>query len=143
MSKVDFYILDADSGQKSLLFACQLIEKFHQEQQRIFIYTATKDEAERLDALLWTYSDNSFIPHAIYNQQDDCAPSIQIGYSDAPEAHNGILINLSRSIPIFYSQFKHVIEIIFSDPQVQQLGRERYKQYRDQGCELNTLKQKV
>jgi DNA polymerase-3 subunit chi len=52
-------------------------------------------------------------------------------------------MNLSRDIPAFYSQFKHVIEIVFPDPVVQQLARTRYKQYRDQGHEINTIKVKA
>lgn len=141
--KVDFYILEATSGQKSLFYACQLLEKIYAEQKRVYINTSSKEEAERFDGLLWTYRDDSFLPHNLYNPTDDCPPPIQIGYGETPAAHQEVLLNLCKEIPRFYKQFTHVIEIVFSDPLVQQLARERFKQYRDQGCEINTYKLKA
>jgi len=141
--KIDFYVLEAASGQRSLHFACQLLEKAHADNQRVYVNTNSREETERLDALLWNYRDDSFIPHNIYRQTEDYPPSIQIGNDLTPETHNNILLNLSRDVPAFYTQFQHVIEIIFTDPVVQQLGRARYKQYRDQGHEINTIKVKA
>ena len=59
--KIDFYILETTSSQQSSFFACQLLEKLYGEQQApIFVYTNTREEAQRFDALLWTYRDDSF-----------------------------------------------------------------------------------
>lgn len=143
---IDFYILETSSGQQSLQFTCKLIEKLYSEQQKqIYIQTSSRVEAERFDALLWTYRDDSFLPHNIYSPLDDVPPPISIGFDDAeaPDEHNDILINLSREIPSFYDQFNHVIEIVSSDPLVQQLARERYKQYRELGHTINTIKLKA
>lgn len=141
--KIDFYILDQATAQKSLFFACQLIEKAYSLQQKVYIHTSSKEEAERFDQLLWTFRDNSFLPHNLYQPTDEHPPAIQIGYHETPPSHADLLINLTHAIPAFYQQFKHTIEIVFSDAHVQQLARERYKQYRDQGCELNTFKIKA
>lgn len=141
--KVDFYILEAASGQKSLLFACQLIEKFYGEQKQVFVHTASREEAERFNTLLWTYRDDSFVPHQIYQENHDTPPPIQIGLGSGPAKAGDVLVNLSQQIPAYYQQFSHVIEIVFSDPHVQQLARERYKQYRDQGGDMNTIKLKA
>ncbi len=138
--KIDFYVLPSASGQKSLHFACQLIEKVYAEQKNIFVHTETHAEAERFDALLWTYRDDSFIPHALFQPHDDHSPPIQIGFGDAPNKQLDTLLNLSQAIPAFYKQFNHVIEIVFPDPIVQQSARQRYKQYREQGCEITTIK---
>jgi DNA polymerase-3 subunit chi len=142
--KIDFYVLDATNGQKSLFFACQLLEKAYENKQRVYVHTTSAQESERLDALLWTYRDDSFIPHELYRQRpaDNNSPPIQIGHDNSPELA-GVLLNLSRDVPPFYSQFEHIIEIVFSDPVVQQLARVRYKHYRDQGHEINTIKVKA
>lgn len=142
MPKVDFYILDAN-GQRSLFFACQLIEKLHAEKRQIYINANTQDEAKRTDDLLWTYREDSFIPHNLYAENETEAPRIQIGYDQTPTSHHDTLINLQSDIPGFYPQFQHIIEIVFSDPLVQQLARKRYAQYRDQGCEITTYKIKA
>lgn len=138
--KIDFYILEsATTAQKAWLYACQLIEKAHAEQKQVFVHTTSKEDATRIDDLLWTYKEDTFIPHNLYQAADDFPPPIQIGFGENPKQKD-TLINLSREIPGFYQQFNHVIEIVFSDPLVQQLARERYKQYRDQGFEINTYK---
>lgn len=141
-TKIEFYILENTSAQKSLHFTCQLIEKIHQEQQHIYVHTASRGEAERVDTLLWTYRDDSFLPHHLHDENDELPSPIQIGYQEKPQHHQDVLINLHRDVPEFYQQFTHVIEIIFADPVMQQLARERYRYYRDQGCEINTHKLK-
>ena len=79
------------------------------------------------------------LPHQLY--ADRCNAPIQIGYGECPKSHGNILFNFGREIPPFYEQFPHVIEIVFTDPVVQQLARQRYKQYRDSHHEINTIKQ--
>lgn len=142
-TKIDFYILEEASGQTSLQFACKLIEKAWADQQQVYIHTHSREEAERLDTLLWTYRDDSFLPHNLYQATDDLPPPIQIGFAEPPKHHQNLLLNLNQEIPAFYKQFSRIIEIVFSDPHVQQLARERYRHYRDQGCELNTYKIKA
>lgn len=134
---IDFYILNAATYQQSLFFACQLLEKIYHEQQSAYVYLNSHEEAERFDNLLWTYRDNSFLPHYIHQTNDPSPPPIQIGYAGISVLLQGILINLAENIPPFYPQFDRIIEIVFSEPQMQQLARERYKQYRDQGYEIN------
>lgn len=138
--KVDFYVIEAASGQQSLLFACQMLEKMHEEQKRVYVHTRSREDAERLDALLWTYKDDSFLPHHIYDKAASFSPPIQIGSGEAPASHPETMLNLCPEIPAFYQQFSHIIEIVFADPPVQQLARVRFKQYRDLGCEMNTIK---
>lgn len=137
--KIDFYILETSSQQQANLFACQLLEKFYAEQNLpIFVHTNSRADAERFDAMLWTYRDDSFIPHQLH--KDDSNTPIQIGFGEKPSTEQAILFNLGSQIPAFYQQCKQIIEIVFTDPNVQQLARQRYKQYRDQGHEINTIK---
>ncbi|OGT46313.1 MAG: hypothetical protein A3E83_09340 [Gammaproteobacteria bacterium RIFCSPHIGHO2_12_FULL_41_20] len=137
---VDFYILEKSTKPQSRLFICRLLEKAYQQQQLVYIHVDSPAEAEQLDTLLWTYREDSFIPHNIYSSPQPMEPSIQIGYTEKPPHHQEILINLCHEIPIFYAQFTHIIEIVFADPNVQQLARERFRQYRSQQCVMNTHK---
>ncbi|TAK74909.1 MAG: DNA polymerase III subunit chi [Gammaproteobacteria bacterium] len=139
---VDFYILDTNSGQKSLLFACRLLEKAYADQQSIYIHTTNKEEADRIDHFLWTYRDDSFLPHHLYQPGEVFPAPIQIGFTETPPSQT-TLFNLTRGVPTFYQQFPRIIEIVFSDPSVQQLARERYRYYRDQGCEMTNYKIKA
>jgi DNA polymerase-3 subunit chi len=145
MPSVDFYILEQASGLKSLHYACLLIEKAHQQDQRVYIHTNSPEDAERIDMLLWTYRDDSFLPHSIYDAADENSPPIRIGFDKgyAASGNDHVLVNLDKEIPSFFHKFNRIIEIVFSDPTVQQLARERFKKYRDQGCEMNTYKIKA
>ncbi len=135
---IDFYILDAASKQKALLFACQLLEKLYQSKQRIYLHTDALDDAEKLDALLWTYREDSFLPHQLFVADAKSRAPILIGYEIANIPAHDILFNLSSAVPTFYRDAKHIIELVFADNTQQQLARERYKYYRDQGLTLNT-----
>ncbi len=134
---IEFQILETAIKQKALLFTCQRIEQAYSEKQRTYIHTLNQEEAERLDHLLWTYRDDSFIPHKLFDASDP----LLIGFDEtiAINSHD-LLINLSSTIPSFYKQFHHIIEIVFADSQVQQLARERYKQYRADGHNIQTIK---
>jgi DNA polymerase III subunit chi len=138
--KVDFYILEQADGPRSRLFACQLLEKMVEEQKRVFVHMRSREEAARFDTLLWTYRDDSFIPHQIDDAKDTHPPLIQIGFGEAPTRQHDIMLNLCTELAPFYPQFQHIIEIVFSDALVQQLARERYRRYRDSGYELTTHK---
>ncbi len=138
--KIDFYILENLSAQQSWQYTCQLIEKIHDEQHAIYINAHSHEEAAHLDQLLWTYREDSFLPHNIYNDNDDFPPLIQIGHSITPTRHKTTLINLAHEIPIFSQQFENIVEIVFPGPHMQQLARDRYRQYRDRGDSLATHK---
>lgn len=136
---IDFHIVEA-SKLKALQYTCQLLAKDYQAQNLVYIQTENAEEAERLDALLWTYQDDSFVPHQQHDPQSDCP--IQIGFGDIPD-NFPIFYNLGREIPTFYAQLRHIIEIVYLDPEIQQLARERFKQYRADGYDINTYKIKA
>ena len=142
-SKIDFYILEAANERQSFHFACELIEKIYEDQKYIYIHASTQQKAEQIDTLLWTFRDISFLPHQLYSKHRNDLSPIQIGWEDEKPAHSDTVMNLSKIIPPSYKQCDHLIEIVFSDPTVQQLARERYKKYRLEGYEINTHKLKA
>lgn len=146
MTKVDFYILEQASKIQALRYVCDLAEKAYCQNKNLCLHTSNREEAERLDSFLWTFRDDSFLPHTIYHPDEVPLAPILIGYPTSfcsnPPA-NTILLNLSSDMSSFYQPYHHIIEIVFSDAGMQQLARERFKHYRDQGYELNTYKIKA
>jgi DNA polymerase-3 subunit chi len=139
MLKIDFYILE-ESVQPWMHFVCGLVEAAYTAKQSVYIHHPSQEEASRLDAALWTYKDISFLPHQLCLPTDLQFAPIGIGHGSAPVFYQETLFNLSSDIPVFYTQFKQVIEIVLPGPTVQQLARSRYRQYRDQGHQVNTHK---
>jgi len=136
--KVDFYVFDAAGKLPALRYACGLIERAYTAKEPVYVHAASKAEAEHFDTLLWTFKDDSFIPHQLFDSENP-AP-VEIGYQTAPLHSTGLLVNLNPAFPDFYAQYGRIIEIVFSDPTMQQLARERFRQYREKGCELTTHK---
>lgn len=139
-SIIDFYILDATKSLKSLAFACRLVEQAYLNQQQVYIHTADKEEAQRIDNLLWTYRDESFIPHQLYLPRETPSAPVQIGFDEPPVRPQQLLVNLHPAFPSFYQQFVRVIEFVFAGEAMQQLARERYRQYRALGSNICTHK---
>jgi DNA polymerase-3 subunit chi len=140
MPKIDFYILPEAHANARLLFACRLIEKAYKQKHTVYIHTEDRETAHKLDELLWTYRDDSFLPHNLYGDGPEPAPPIQIGFDVVPEKHRDILINLHSQIPEFHSQFARILELIANDAPAQETGRERFRFYRSQNFEMYTHK---
>ncbi|MFZ4077576.1 MAG: DNA polymerase III subunit chi [Legionellaceae bacterium] len=62
-TRADFYLLNDENVDKSLHFACRLLEKAYLSGHRIFVRCEDEEQAMLLDDRLWTFSATSFIPH--------------------------------------------------------------------------------
>jgi len=135
MTKVDFYILQSGSREFT---ACKLIEKAFSLGHRIYVHTGSEDQLSKIDNLLWTFRAGSFIPHQLYQSDSSENSPVQLGTDKAPHIDSDVLINLAAEIPLFFSRFQRVAELVGSDEQAKALGREHFQFYRDRGYSLNT-----
>ncbi|RAP35482.1 DNA polymerase III subunit chi [Legionella quinlivanii] len=136
--RVDFYLLGSSDKQAALQFACRLLEKAYLRGHQVFVFCNNRQEAESLDELLWTFKDDSFIPHNLQGEGPEPPPVIQIGYQQEPRGFHDILLNLSDEIPGFFPKFKRVIELVVDEEQAKTLSRSHFRQYRSANCEINT-----
>ncbi len=60
MSRIDFYHLQNQTLETVLP---RLLEKAYATGQRIVVRIGTEERVEFLNSLLWTYNDQSFLPH--------------------------------------------------------------------------------
>lgn len=136
--KIEFLVLENATRLPALRELCVQLEKSYQNKETVYIHVNSAEEAEFMDKLLWTYRDESFLPHS----QDACdqAP-ITIGFQSPAAAHT--LVNLTAAVTDFYLQYQRVLEVVYQDAAVQQAARERFRQYREAGQELVTHKMKV
>ncbi|MDH3646182.1 MAG: DNA polymerase III subunit chi [Gammaproteobacteria bacterium] len=140
MTQIDFYILQDAGGTQLQRFACRLVDKAWQRGLRCHINTATPEQAERIDDLLWTFRDISFLPHAkgITNSEDSQRLAAVIGTGTEPAGELNVLINLSPEVPAFFSRFERVAELVDNDESRRTAGRERFRFYRDRGYPLES-----
>ena len=138
MTRVDFYILPDDSNRGLELFACRLAEKAHSQGLKIYINTQSEQQTESLNSLLWTYKQDSFLPHEIAVKGSNAEAPIMLGYGIEPEQSFGLLINLDHEVPLYFSQFERLAELVNQNEQVKQKGRERFRFYKDREYLINS-----
>ena len=140
--QIDFFVIDSNSKMQALQRLCLLLEQPYTDQQTIYINAATKEDAELIDNLLWIYREDSFLAHELIENASNSTP-IAIGVNPEPGNTRDILVNLQTDIPEHINTFSRIIEVVFKDPAIEELARERYRKYREQGHELTTHKLKA
>lgn len=138
MTQVDFYILGAQSTGDRFTMACRLAGKAWQQGRRVYLHTNSEAESRHLDRLLWTFRQESFIPHGLLEQSDPALNPVVIGHANHGGDEHDVLINLAPEAPEFFSRFHRVAECIDHDAEIKKAGRDRYSFYRDRGYPLNT-----
>ncbi|HVN75182.1 MAG TPA: DNA polymerase III subunit chi [Thermoanaerobaculaceae bacterium] len=58
-------ILHRLAGSKKALDVCQLVERLYTSGKRVAVWVSDRGKAAVLDQYLWTFSQNSFVPHAL------------------------------------------------------------------------------
>ena len=141
MTRIDFYILDRPTTEARLNLACRLAEKAVHQTLEVLINTQSQADSTRLNDLLWTFSQGSFLPHRLLSNNSDSGDSepVLIGSGREPVAGGwDLLINLALEVPEFFSRFSRVAELVGAEERDKAAGRERFRYYRDRGYELRT-----
>lgn len=138
MTRVDFYILPDETAEDRQAFACKLIQKTSKMGHRIYIHCDSEADAHAMDKLLWSFQETSFIPHRLLQSEDNDNDSlIDIGFGESPGNHHDLLINLTQSVPNFFSRFERVAEIVVQAPEVLTATRDSYRFYANKNYPLH------
>jgi DNA polymerase-3 subunit chi len=137
--RVDFYLSEEAGEVARLRLACRITEKAYQANQKVLCYSDDAALLPRLDEMLWTFGDGSFVPHDTVTR--DGAPGeapVLLTSGPPPPGHVDVLINLGSTVPSFFEQFARVAEFLDGRPEVRSAGRERFKAYRARAIEPQT-----
>lgn len=140
MTRIDFYVSPESEEQARKQLACRLTEKAYKLGKHVYIHTESEEESQVMDDLLWSFRQGSFIPHQLSSTQASISAPVLIGHHQEVTGDADVLINLTQSVPDFFSQFDRVAELVNEDQDVRLKARERYQYYRDRGYDLNTYK---
>ena len=132
MTRIDYYQLNSAQHRYDQV-VCQLCQKAYDSQQFTLLLTQNQQQSQHLDHKLWTYSDDSFLPHDSEESTDLVTP-ILIHDNPDPKGNRQLLINLSTSVPKYFAQFERVIELVTEDNKAQ--AREHYSYYKERGYPL-------
>lgn len=139
MSQISFYVLSASGEVARQQFACRLAEKAYRMEKRVHIQAASREAANKLDNLMWTFRQGSFVPHEILKDADTPPLSpVTIGFAATVQEGCDLYINLVDEIPESVSSFPRIAEIVTTDEEVKLQSRSRFAHYRSDGHTLET-----
>ncbi|MBO6565273.1 MAG: DNA polymerase III subunit chi [Pseudomonadales bacterium] len=130
MTKIDFYQVNGDEA----LFTCRLIDQVYRRGHQIYVHTSGEQQAKHLDDHLWIFRPDAFVPHVTHDSEHE-AP-IRIGFDHEPDDHQDVLVNLSGDIPLFFSRFDRVAEVVPVDQNSRESARKNYAFYKERGYVL-------
>jgi len=136
-TRVDFYVTKQSVPDFALNTICRITEKAFSAGHRIHILLNSATDCKKLDALLWTFRDRSFIPHEVSNTPiQNCPVTISSeSSSDMGPEHVDMLLNTRDEIPENFMHYQRIAEIIDNQPSAVDAGRERYRFYRENGLD--------
>jgi DNA polymerase-3 subunit chi len=134
-TRVDFYLLGAADPRARLATACRLAEKACDQGLKVAVRTAAPAETAELDELLWTFSDRSFVPHAVWPTEPAVAAQtpVLVASGAPPASHRDVLINLGAEPPPDLHAYARICEIVGADDAAKRQARVRFRTYREAG----------
>ena len=137
MSRADFYLIAKPRflGQP-LLLVCELAKKAYTANQSTLILARDLAQAEELDDLLWAFEPDAYLPHQIAgaDEDEDEAPLL-IAAPETDAASRPLVINLRDDV--WLQPCERILEVVPADESARGGSRERWKQYKALGFELN------
>ena len=136
MRKVEFH---HGIGNK-LAYACRLLRKAHRAGAQVAV-TGDLATLQALDRELWTFDDQEFLPHVLAAGKPlpERLHATPIWLSPDPASAPGersILINVGREMPAGMDRFQRLFDLVSSEPDDRQEGRQRWKAYAAQGWDF-------
>ncbi len=134
MTSIDFYF----NAEDRLQVACRLAGKACAQKKKLLIFAPASDTARRIDNLLWTWQQLSFIPHCAAHDPLAAQTPVLIASDATAPPDCDILINLGAECPPFFERYARLLEIVGQDDMGRSQGRARFKFYKERGYAIGT-----
>jgi DNA polymerase III subunit chi len=137
MPRADFYLIAKPRFRaEPLRLACELVRKAYDANLWTLVLARDAAQAEELDDLLWDMGEDVFIPHQVAGvdvDEDEAAVLIAPPEVDAPL--RPCVINLRDAA--VEGAVERVLEVVPADESARGPLRERWKQYKARGLQVN------
>ncbi|MFM8548488.1 MAG: DNA polymerase III subunit chi [Betaproteobacteria bacterium] len=133
MTRVDFHFNAPDK----LLYGCRLVRKVYRSGSKVLVWCEDPATLAKFDQLLWTFSEQDFIPHVGAGDALAAATPVLLTAEQVESPHHEVIVNLGSATPPMFSRFDRLVEVVAnSDPDRAQ-ARERWRFYKDRGYPLH------
>ena len=135
MPRADFYLIAKERfREEPLLLVCELARKAYDANLWTLVLARDAEQAEALDEMLWDMGDDAYIPHQIAGDEEDQLTPVLIASPDIDTAMRPLVINLRDDA--VEGSFERVLEVVPADDSAREPLRERWKQYKARGLEV-------
>ena len=136
MPRADFYLIAKPRFRdEPLRLVCELAKKAYEAEQSTLVLARDAKQAEELDDLLWDMGDEVYLPHQIASDDEDELAPILIAPPEFDAPLRPLVINLRDGA--VEGSFQRVLEVVPADDSARDPLRERWKQYKARGLEVN------
>ena len=137
MPRADFYLIAKPRFRDDpLRLVCELARRAHDSGAATLILARDTEQAEALDDALWAFDPDAYIPHQIAGRdEDDDETPVLIATPDADIPGRTMIINLRDAAVTLPCE--RVLEVVPADESARGPLRERWKQYKARGLEVN------
>ena len=137
MPRADFYLIAKPRfREEPLRLVCELAKKAYEANLWTLVLARDAAQAEALDDLLWDMGDEVYIPHQVAGlDEDEDEAAVLIAPPEADAALRPLVINLRDAA--VEGAFERVLEVVPADASARDPLRERWKQYKARGLEVN------
>ena len=135
MTEIFFYHLQRQPLERVLP---TLIEKSLERGWRVVVQAASDERVEALDAHLWTFRDDSFLPHATWREAETAEQPVLLTVND--DNPNGAAVRFlidGAPVPADADAYARIVLIIDGeDPDAVAVARERWSEGKARGFDV-------
>jgi DNA polymerase IIIc chi subunit len=117
--KVPTVVLHRLGGTKKAQEACRLVESLYQKGKRVAVYVSDPGRAAVLDDYLWTFSQPSFVPHALWDGHGEVEDPVVVlaGVLANPNVATVLVVGDRIAEPAQAAGFEEVHDFVTAAPE--------------------------
>ena len=129
---VNFYLKETTEDADIQHLTCLVIQKAWRSGYQIYVLFDTVEESTYFDDLLWTFKNDSFVPHALYSEAADSPIVIGTVADQCPQHCTAIVTRQSEALSNYHLR---IMDIIGTGETAREKARDRYRFYKRAGIE--------
>ena len=141
MTEINFYKITRSSVEKLLP---RLLEKIIQEGSMVNFLFKNQNRLEYIDDFLWTYSNESFIPHYVDDSNYINVHPILLSLSENINNNADVFVTIEGYLPENIEKYKKIIDIIDGkDDQIIKDALVRVEHIKNKGYKVDCWRQEI
>lgn len=134
MARIDFFQLRGSRWQGD---ACAQVAAAVAGGDRVYLWVGSEAEARQFDDLLWTYQEDSFVPHDRWDGQGDLDTPVAVGWHPGNPNRADCLVLARDATPDEVRGFTRVVDFVTTAvPTLLDAARARWLAFRAAGFEV-------